>query len=134
MGFSARSYSHGDGREMGLKVLELVPNQMPFSTQFSTSSLCVRSAAARKQVRAVLYSSCNSSSESDGGVEGRNFQFNNKEEEALNMWELGKEIGVSYAGGDEDMVAKFVELENRDRLNGSTRMTEAAGGISDGCL
>lgn len=32
------------------------------------------------------------------------------------------------------MVAKFVELENRDRLNGSTRMTEAAGGISDGCL
>lgn len=34
---------------------------------------------------------------------------------ARKIWELGKKLGVSYEGDENEILGKFVELESRDR-------------------
>ncbi|GAB4850308.1 hypothetical protein Ancab_029608, partial [Ancistrocladus abbreviatus] len=35
--------------------------------------------------------------------------------EAKEIWELGKKLGASYCGTEEDMVDRLCQLEDRDR-------------------
>lgn len=37
------------------------------------------------------------------------------EREARKLWELGKEFGAAYAGSEEKLVEKLIELEKRDK-------------------
>lgn len=39
----------------------------------------------------------------------------NMEEEARNIWDIGKLLGVSFTGNDREITQKLVEMETRDK-------------------
>lgn len=58
--------------------------------------------------------SCSSMSDSRIEVCNRRFWLRNADEEAGNIWNLGKILGVSYTGEKREMIEKLKEMEVRD--------------------
>lgn len=69
-----------------------------------------------KKHRARLLQHALSLSLSDSGIANCNRMFweKCKENEALRLWALGRELGVTHQGDETLMVDKFLELERRD--------------------
>lgn len=51
----------------------------------------------------------------------------NNFESAKKIWELGKEIGITYGGNENELIAKLVEMETRDKAS------LLPGGVNGGC-
>lgn len=83
----------------------------------------------RKQVRQNSYSMCSSLSDSDILNCNRGFWIRNKEDEARNIWDFGKMLGVSFSGEDREMISKIMNMEQRDEAEMAALDKEKAGGV-----
>ena len=56
-----------------------------------------------------------SSSVSDACIQNRNREFwlRNSEDEAWNLWEMGKALGVSFVGEEKGVIDRLVSLVSR---------------------
>lgn len=69
---------------------------------------------ARKEVRQNLFSLCSSLSDSAIANCNRGFWIRNEEDEARNIWDFGKLLGVSFSGEDKEIISRLVNMEKRD--------------------
>lgn len=92
-----------------------------------------RSSTSRKEVRHRMFSFCNSLSDSNIENCNRVFWLNNTRLEAANMWELGKELGVTHTGNEDEILSRLIELENRDagQNTGEADVNDAGRTIGD---
>lgn len=73
--------------------------------------------AAQRRKKALMAVCSTSNSLSDSGIMHGNGRFwiKNTENEAQTLWALGKELGVSTKGQDEEVIGKMMQMEKRDQ-------------------
>lgn len=80
------------------------------------------------QVRRSASPSCSSMSDPKIEVCNRRFWLRNHEEEAENIWGLGKLLGVSFPGDNREMIKRLSEMEARDEAELSKIARRDGGG------
>lgn len=74
----------------------------------------------------------NSVSDSELQNNNRVLWLKNLEYEAHNLWNLGKELGVTYVGSEADMIAQLVGMEKRDNAGWQGSAAQGATGEAAG--
>jgi len=72
-------------------------------------------AEQRRKIRSAIHTISNSISDSEINNCNRLFWLKNGSLEVIRLWELGKQIGVTLNGKEEDIMLKLEELEKRDK-------------------
>lgn len=96
----------------------------------ATRSSC-RDAHGRREVRGAVFSLFNSGADSGSRSGSGVLLLRNGEKEAQYLWDLGKSLGLRFAGDDSVIIQKIKEMEVRDtHLNGRAADLQG-GGIND---
>jgi len=68
-----------------------------------------------RKIRSSIHSISNSESDNETNNRDRLFWLKNCSRETIRLWELRKEIGVTFDGEDETILRKLDKLEARDK-------------------
>ncbi|GAB4860001.1 hypothetical protein Ancab_011477 [Ancistrocladus abbreviatus] len=55
--------------------------------------------------------------EGEDGEASEIYQIENKTESKVEIWEMGKQLGFSYAGGKNEILVQLNEMEDRDKAS-----------------
>lgn len=88
----------------------------------------------RKQVRHKVHSMCSTISDSEIINCNRGFWIRNGEDEARNIWDAGKLLGVTFSGEDREIISRLVTMEKRDESEMVGLDSGASGDDQDGFL
>lgn len=84
-------------------------------------------AAAKKKLRRFVHALSHSISDSDVFNYNRLFWLKNVDLEAKFLWEMGKELGVSCRGNEDEIIQRMVEMEQKDAEKGRPFTASGAG-------
>ena len=92
------------------------------------SNLDMNCSKNRKLVRQNSFPMCSSLSYACIENCNKGFWIRNTEDEAWNLWEMGKVLGVSFSGEEKGIIDRMVTLENRDRDENAKQGSAKSGG------